>query len=172
MRKVESALGLTAAIAVSGTALVAGGVLVSNLLLDNVEESGQLELTHPVETTETAGTTGTAETAESSEYVVEHLECDDPEALEEKAEHNADREQPIGWPLEYTAGEMPDPLCHPDYLEISEWVDYEEFHESWEGIETSNIVHDGTRSQESINVGLWEQSMARFQWSEDARRSE
>ena len=114
---------------------------------------------------------GTAEAGSLETVVVDHLECKADEALETKGEHNADRDQPIGWPMEgRQAGKLPDPLCHPDYLEIGEWIHIEEFRACCEGIETSNIVDDGTRSQESINEGLWEQSMARFQWSAEQQR--
>lgn len=97
--------------------------------------------------------------------IVSHLECADEEALEAKAEHNADREQPVGWPQKWDGdGSMPDPLCHPDYLEIGEWVHFEEFNAAWEGDETSNIWRT-YHTDDEINVLLWEQSQARAEWT-------
>lgn len=94
---------------------------------------------------------------------VHHLYCDDDEALAEKSEHN-NGEQPVGWPQEWDGtGAMPDPLCHPDYLEIGEWEYLEAHTACWEGIETSTIVGTG-QSADQINARLWEQSQARADW--------
>ncbi|WP_120005197.1 hypothetical protein [Nesterenkonia muleiensis] len=156
----------TSALSILGVALLVASCAADTPNSDN--ESASIPSVEPESSLDTV------EVSEDSgaEVVVEHLQCDDPEALEAKAEHNADRDQPVGWPLEERqAGKLPDPLCHPDYLEIGEWVHFEEHYACCEGIETSNIVHDGTRSQDSINEGLWEQSMARFQWSEEANRN-
>lgn len=103
------------------------------------------------------------EEARNSE--VAHLECSDDAALAEKAEHN-DGAQPIGWPQEWDGtGAMPDPLCHPDYLEIGEWEDFDAHFACWEGIETSTLVGAGL-SQEEIDEFLWEQSQARAEWEQ------
>lgn len=94
---------------------------------------------------------------------VHHLHCEDSEALAEKAEYNGDR-QPEGWPREWDGtGAMPDPYCHPDYLEIGEWEHLEAHSACWEGLETSTLV-DGGQPQDEINESLWEQSQARAAW--------
>lgn len=96
---------------------------------------------------------------------VAHLECSDDAALSEKAEHNEGSE-PAGWPQEWDGtGAMPDPLCHPDYLEIGEWEDFDAHFACWEGIETSTIVGAGM-SQEEIDEALWDQSKARAVWEQ------
>ncbi|MBE1513831.1 hypothetical protein [Nesterenkonia halotolerans] len=98
---------------------------------------------------------------------VHHLYCDDDEALAEKSEHN-NGEQPVGWPQEWDGtGAMPDPLCHPDYLEIGEWEYLEAFTARWEGPETSTLVRDG-QSQEAIDSFLWDQSQARADWEPES----
>lgn len=95
---------------------------------------------------------------------VHHLHCEDPEALAEKAEHNGDS-QPIGWPQEWDAEDaMPDPYCHPDYLEVGEWEHLEAFVSRWEGTETSTLADQG-QPQDEINSFLWEQSQARAGWA-------
>lgn len=98
---------------------------------------------------------------------VHHLYCDDDEALAEKSEHN-NGEQPVGWPQEWDGtGAMPDPLCHPDYLEIGEWEYLEAFTARWEGPETSTLVRDG-QSQQAIDSFLWDQSQARADWEPES----
>ncbi|GAA1106600.1 hypothetical protein [Nesterenkonia jeotgali] len=95
---------------------------------------------------------------------VVHLYCDDDQALAEKAEHNAGS-QPAGWPQDWDgSGAMPDPLCHPDYLQIDEWEHLESHSACWEGIETSTLVRAG-QSQAEIDTALWEQSQARADWA-------
>lgn len=94
---------------------------------------------------------------------VHHLHCEDEEALAAKAEHNGG-EQPVGWPQDWGGeGAMPDPYCHPDYLEIGEWKHLEAHSACWEGIETSTLGDQG-QSQDDINEFLWEQSQARAAW--------
>ncbi|MBE1524110.1 hypothetical protein [Nesterenkonia lutea] len=94
---------------------------------------------------------------------VHHLLCDDAEALAEKAEHN-DGAQPLGWPQEWDgSGTMPDPLCHPDYLEIREWENLDAHSACWEGTETSTLARGG-QSREEIAEFLWQQSQARADW--------
>ncbi|WP_460689946.1 hypothetical protein [Nesterenkonia suensis] len=96
---------------------------------------------------------------------VHHLHCEDADALAEKAQHNGES-QPAGWPQDWDGeGAMPDPYCHPDYLEVGEWEDLEAFTSAWEGIETSTL-NDLGQSQDEVNVVLWEQSQARANWSE------
>lgn len=97
---------------------------------------------------------------------VHHLHCADDAALAEKARHNGGS-QPAGWPQEWDGGStMPDPLCHPDYLEIAEWEDLEAHTACWEGIETSTLGASG-QSQEEIDKGLWQQSQARAAWEQN-----
>lgn len=94
---------------------------------------------------------------------IHHLRCDD-EALAAKTEQNGIY-QPSGWPRDWDGtGEMPDPYCHPDYLEVGEWIHLEAFSAAWEGRETSTLADIG-QSQESINQGLWDQSRARALWT-------
>lgn len=112
---------------------------------------------------EAAGPDISPEEALASE--VAHLECSDDAALSKKAEHN-DGSEPAGWPQEWDGtGAMPDPLCHPDYLEIGEWEDFDAHFACWEGIETSTIVGAGM-SQEEIDESLWDQSKARADWEQ------
>lgn len=94
---------------------------------------------------------------------VHHLHCEDPDALAEKEAHN-NGSQPVGWPQEWDGtGAMPDPYCHPDYLEIGEWEHLQTHTACWEGIETSTLA-DGGQPQDEINDFLWEQSQARADW--------
>lgn len=96
---------------------------------------------------------------------VQHLECTDTAALADKAEHNAGRDQPVGWPQDWDGtGVMPDPLCHPDYLEIGEWIHYEQFSASWEGDETSTLWRT-YQTDDEVNAILWGQSQARADWT-------
>lgn len=100
---------------------------------------------------------------EGAAMEVHHLHCEDQEALDAKAEHN-DGGQPTGWPQEWDGvGAMPDPYCHPDYLEIGEWEHLEAHAACWEGIETSTLGDEG-QPQDEINKFLWEQSQARADW--------
>lgn len=94
---------------------------------------------------------------------VHHLHCEDPDALGEKAEHNGDS-QPEGWPQDWDGeGAMPDPYCHPDYLEIGEWEHLEAHAACWEGTQTSTLGDEG-QPQDEINKFLWQQSQARANW--------
>lgn len=94
---------------------------------------------------------------------VHHLHCEDEEALAQKAERNGE-DQPEGWPQDWDgSGAMPDPYCHPDYLEIGEWEHLEAHSACWEGTETSTLVDQG-QPQDEINTALWEQSQARADW--------
>ncbi|TDS83355.1 hypothetical protein [Nesterenkonia aurantiaca] len=61
---------------------------------------------------------------------------------------------------------MPDPLCHPDYLQIDEWEDLEAHTACWEGNETSTLVRTG-QSQEEVDKQLWRQSQARADWEQN-----
>lgn len=95
---------------------------------------------------------------------VHHLHCEDPDALAEKDAHNGES-QPVGWPQEWDGtGAMPDPYCHPDYLEVGEWEHLEAFASVWEGIETSTLGDEG-QPQDQINKSLWGQSQARAEWT-------
>lgn len=93
-----------------------------------------------------------------------HLQCEDEEALAEKEAHN-NGQQPAGWPQDWDGeGAMPDPLCHPDYLEIQEWEHMESHMACWEGEETSMGFADETVSQAEGFEILWSQSQARADW--------
>lgn len=95
-----------------------------------------------------------------------HLYCQDDEALAAKAAHN-DGAEPAGWPQDWDGTEaMPDPLCHPDYLQIDEWEDLEAHSACWEGTETSTLVRTG-QSQEEVDEQLWLQSQARADWEQN-----
>lgn len=92
-----------------------------------------------------------------------HLHCEDSAMLEAKEEHNGES-QPEGWPQEWGGdGAMPDPYCHPDYLEIGEWEHLEAHSACWEGTETSTLGDHG-QPQDEIDQFLWEQSQARADW--------
>lgn len=102
--------------------------------------------------------------AEGAGVEVHHLHCEDSESLAEKDAHNGES-QPVGWPQEWdSTGAMPDPYCHPDYLEVGEWEHLEAFASVWEGIETSTLGDEG-QPQDEINQFLWEQSQARAEWT-------
>ncbi|WP_147107653.1 hypothetical protein [Nesterenkonia populi] len=95
---------------------------------------------------------------------VSHLECADSAALADKSENNADRDQPVGWPQEWDGtGAMPDPYCHPDYLEIGEWEHLEAHSACWEGDETSTLWRT-FQTDDEVNAYLWKQSQARADW--------
>lgn len=101
---------------------------------------------------------------DSRQDQVHHLRCQDEEALVEKAEHNAG-DQAAGWPQDWDGeGQIPDPYCHPDYLEIGEWEHLQAHYACCEGVETSTFVRAG-QSQDEINKFLWEQSQARAGWA-------
>ncbi|WP_120005196.1 hypothetical protein [Nesterenkonia muleiensis] len=95
---------------------------------------------------------------------VSHLECTNSAALADKDQHNAGRDQPVGWPQEWDgSGAMPDPLCHPDYLEIGEWEHLEAHSACWEGDETATLWRT-FQTDDEVNTFLWEQSQARADW--------
>lgn len=101
---------------------------------------------------------------EGSGVEVHHLHCEDEDALAEKAAHNGES-QPVGWPQDWDGtGSMPDPYCHPDYLEVGEWEHLEAFASVWEGEQTSTLVDSG-QPQAEIDQFLWEQSQARAEWT-------
>lgn len=98
--------------------------------------------------------------------VVHHLHCEDFAALIEKALHNGG-DQPSGWPQEWDGtGDMPDPYCHPDYLEVGEWERLDAFSACWEGTETTNLSDEG-QPQAEIDRFLWQQSQVRAGWRPD-----
>ncbi|WP_300342692.1 hypothetical protein [Nesterenkonia sp.] len=93
----------------------------------------------------------------ANEYVVE---CTDPAALEAHAGR-----EPAGWPQDWEPGDpLPDPECHPDFIEVHTWDRFEEFHECREGIETSTIVRTPEMTDQAAYRAAWEQSRARATW--------
>ncbi|MBO0596604.1 hypothetical protein I2485_06905 [Nesterenkonia sp. E16_7] len=90
------------------------------------------------------------------------VECSDPEALAANEGH-----APAGWPQGWDeTGPMPDPECHPDFIEVRNWEYLEEF--EGEGIETSTLTRSASATDDSVNAQLWEQSLARAEWSPSA----
>lgn len=88
------------------------------------------------------------------------VECSDPEAL---AAHEGN--DPAGWPQDWDGeGAMPNPECHPDFIEVHKWDKFEEFHACWEGIETSTAVRDASMTDADTYRILWDQSRARADW--------
>lgn len=88
------------------------------------------------------------------------IECTDPEMLDELEDHD-----PAGWPQEWEDGDpLPDPECHPDYIEIEAWEHREEFSAHREGIETSTPVRSPDMTDQDMYEILWEASEARDSW--------
>lgn len=88
------------------------------------------------------------------------VECSDPEALAASEGHD-----PAGWPQDWDGeGAMPNPECHPDFIEVRKWGKFEEFHACWEGIETSTAVRTSDMTDADTYRILWDQSRARADW--------
>lgn len=88
------------------------------------------------------------------------VECTDPEALAANEGH-----EPAGWPQDWDGqGPMPDPECHPDFIEVYAWDRFDEFHSCWEGNETSTAVRSDWMTDDDANRVLWSQSRARANW--------
>lgn len=89
------------------------------------------------------------------------VECDDPEAPAANRGH-----EPAGWPQEWDGeGAMPEPECHPDYIEVLAWEQFDAFTRCWEGPETSAFSDiDQFATEAERREGLWEQSRARAEW--------
>lgn len=82
------------------------------------------------------------------------VECTDQEALAENASH-----EPAGWPQDWDGeGAMPDPECHPDFIEVHRWDRFDEFHACWEGTETSTAVRTPDMTDAEAHRILWGQS--------------
>ncbi|GAA1803286.1 hypothetical protein GCM10009771_02020 [Nesterenkonia flava] len=88
------------------------------------------------------------------------VECSDPSALAANAGH-----VPAGWPQNWTEGEpLPDPECHPDFIEMRAWDLFDEFHLCCEGLETSTVIRHPGMSEQEIYDRHWEASRARAEW--------
>ncbi|NDK32433.1 hypothetical protein [Nesterenkonia haasae] len=88
------------------------------------------------------------------------IQCTDQAALEENAGHH-----PAGWPADWEEGEpLPDPECHPDFIEIYQWDQFGEFHACWEGLETSSLVRVPSLSDQDVYDSEWERSQLRAEW--------
>lgn len=87
-------------------------------------------------------------------------ECTDSEALAANADH-----EPAGWPQDRAEGEpLPDPECHPDFIEVYAWDRFDEFHACWEGPETSSMVRTPDMSDQDVYDSEWERSQMRADW--------
>lgn len=89
------------------------------------------------------------------------VECDDPEALAENEGH-----EPAGWPQDWDGeGAMPEPECHPDYIEMLEWDQFESFHACWEGEQTSLPYSvEQFETEADLREALWSMSQSRADW--------
>lgn len=89
------------------------------------------------------------------------VECDDPEALAENEGH-----EPAGWPQDWDGeGAMPEPECHPDYIEMLEWDQFESFHVCWEGEQTSLPYSvEQFETEADLREALWGMSQSRADW--------
>lgn len=88
------------------------------------------------------------------------VECSDPAALAANEGH-----EPAGWPAGVASGDpLPDPECHPDFIEVHEWDRFDEFHACFEGPETSTAIRTSDMSDAEANRILWDQSQARANW--------
>ncbi|GAA4827484.1 hypothetical protein [Garicola koreensis] len=101
-----------------------------------------------------------AETASWEQGEEITVTCDDLDAL---ASHE-DRE-PAGLPHEWEEGTpLPDPECHPDFIEVREWDRLDEFRACWEGEETSTLIMSPGMTDEDVHEYLWHQSSLRAEW--------
>ncbi|WP_022872436.1 hypothetical protein [Nesterenkonia alba] len=89
------------------------------------------------------------------------VECDDPEALAENEGH-----EPAGWPQDWDGeGAMPEPECHPDYIEMLEWDQFESFTACWEGEQTSLPYSvEQFETEADLREALWNMSQSRADW--------
>lgn len=90
-----------------------------------------------------------------------HAVCTDEAALAANAGH-----EPAGWPAEREPGDpLPNPECHPDFIEVHEWEHYDTFYACCEGPQTSIAVTDRNATEQSEFKRLWGQSQSRANWS-------
>lgn len=90
-----------------------------------------------------------------------HAVCTDEAALAANADH-----EPAGWPAGHQPGEpLPNPECHPDFIEVHEWELFDVFHACCEGAQTSTAVTDRNATDQSEFKVLWGQSQSRANWS-------
>lgn len=91
-------------------------------------------------------------------------QCDDEQALTSNEGYETS-----GWPQDWDGeGSMPDPECHPDYIEILEWDHFEAFHACWDGPETSTLGIEGISDEADRRSSLWEMSQRRADWEPKA----
>lgn len=127
---------------------------------DETEENATTQSATPTATS-TAGAGESTEAWDPADPENElTVHCTDADALPE----NADRE-PTGWPQDWEEGEpMPDPECHPDFIEVESWALYEEFMACWEGPETGTAVREPDMTDQDTYEILWSQSRDRAEW--------
>lgn len=89
-------------------------------------------------------------------------ECTDPEALAANEGH-----EPAGWPQDWEEGEpLPDPECHPDFIEIYAWDQFDTFFACWEGPETGSMVRTPGMSDQDVYDAEWDSSQLRAEWEQ------
>lgn len=89
-----------------------------------------------------------------------HAVCTDEAALAANADH-----EPAGWPAEHQPGEpLPNPECHPDFIEKHEWELFDVFYACCEGRQTGTAVTDRNATEQSEFKTLWGQSQSRANW--------
>jgi len=96
--------------------------------------------------------------------------CDDPEAIEANADH-----EPAGTPTDWDGrGDMPNPECHPDFIEVEAWDIFDDYHACWEGQETSTTMRTADMTDGEAFRILWTQSQARanYEWPDADRAVE
>ncbi|WP_120004797.1 hypothetical protein [Nesterenkonia muleiensis] len=88
------------------------------------------------------------------------IECSDPDELAANEGH-----EPAGWPQDRAEGEpLPDPECHPDFIEVYAWDTFSDFYACWEGPETSSMVRTPSMSDQDVYDAEWERSQLRAEW--------
>lgn len=89
------------------------------------------------------------------------VECTDPDAI--AANRTGD---PAGWPRDWNRGdELPDPKCHPDFIELNSWENLEKFSACWDGFETGALGLPADASEQEKYEIEWEASKDRKDWS-------
>lgn len=89
------------------------------------------------------------------------VECTDEAALAANAGH-----EPAGWPAERQSGEpLPNPLCHPDFIEMLAWDHYDEFMACCEGLQNGTTMMPPGADDQRVFGALWEASQERADWS-------
>lgn len=92
---------------------------------------------------------------------VSPITCTDSEAIEANEGH-----EPAGWPQSWSEGqELPDPECHPDFIELGSW---EHYHDSCMHPQAHGTVVPGSMTEHDYRAAVWEASEIRSWWTPPA----